>query len=190
MDARLDETGRAQATALGQRIREARMQVDVVLVSPLTRTLETGTLMFPDSRATAASGGGGSAGSSGGSAPPFVAIEMCREAFGGHPCDQRRPLSVVAKEFAHVDFGLVGTDEDTWHDPNRRETVREVSIRADRFLAILRSRPERNIVVVSHGVFLETFMNRCALLCVDDSLKVKRFENAEMRSIVLGGWGV
>jgi broad specificity phosphatase PhoE len=170
MDARLDETGRAQATALGQRIREARMQVDVVLVSPLTRTLETGSLMFPERGV------------------PFVAIEMCREAFGGHPCDQRRPLSVVAKEFPHVDFGLVSTDEDTWHDPNRRETVREVSIRADRFLATLRARPERNIVVVSHGVFLETFMNRCALLCVDDSMKLKRFENAEMRSIVLGGW--
>ena len=146
------------------------LQVDIVLVSPLTRTLETATLMFPDRSV------------------PFVAIEMCREAFGGHPCDQRRPISVVKKEFGHVDYGHVGTDDDSWHNPDRRETVREVSVRADKFLAILRSRPERNIVVVSHGVFLETLMNRCALLCVDDSVKLRRFENAEMRSIVLGGW--
>ena len=45
MDARLDDTGKAQATALGQRIRDARMQVDIILVSPLTRTLETASLM-------------------------------------------------------------------------------------------------------------------------------------------------
>lgn len=171
MDAKLDETGRSQATALGARIREARIVVDIVLVSPLTRTLETASLMFPD-------------------APmPFLAVEMCREAHGGHPCDQRRPTSVVSKEFTHVDFSGIGTDEDTWHNPDRRETVREVSIRCDKFLAILRSRPERNIAVVSHGVFLETLLNRSGLVCTDDSVRLKRFENAEMRSIVLGGWG-
>lgn len=90
----------------------------------------------------------------------FVAIEMCREAHGGHPCDQRRPVRELAKEFPHVDFSLVDTDEDTWHDPARRETVREVAIRGDKFLDILRGRPERNIAVVSHGVFLETLLNR------------------------------
>jgi broad specificity phosphatase PhoE len=169
-DARLDDTGRGQAGSLGDRIREAGMVVDVVLVSPLTRTLETATLMFADRKL------------------PFVAVEMCREAHGGHPCDQRRPVSVIRKEFPHVDFSGVGTDEDTWHNPERRETVREVSIRCDKFLAMLRARPERNIVVVSHGVFLETLLNRCGLFCTDDSVRMKRFENAEMRSIVLGGW--
>lgn len=54
--------------------------------------------------------------------------------------------------------------------------------------AHLQSRPERNIVVVSHGVFLETLLNRATLYCADDPLRLKRFENAEMRSIVIGGW--
>jgi broad specificity phosphatase PhoE len=66
--------------------------------------------------------------------------------------------------------------------------VREVAIRCDKFLEILQRRPERNIVVVSHGVFLETLLNRGSLYCADDSLRLKRFENAEMRSIVIGGW--
>lgn len=172
MDARLDETGRAQATTLGDRIREARMIVDVVLVSPLTRTLETASLMFPPAVQPL----------------PFVAVELCREAHGGHPCDQRRPVSAVAPEFPHVSFAGIGTDEDTWHNPDRRETVREVSIRCDKFLAVLRARPERNLVVVSHGVFLETLLNRCGLLCTDEPVKNRRFENAEMRSVVIGGW--
>ena len=67
--------------------------------------------------------------------------------------------------------------------------MREVAVRADRFLAVLRARPERNVVVVSHGVFLETLMNRCALYCVDEALKLRRYENCELRSIVIGGWG-
>jgi broad specificity phosphatase PhoE len=170
-DARLDATGRAQATALGARMREARLQVDVVLVSPMTRTLETATHMFRgDTRAA------------------MVAIEMCREAHGGHPCDQRRAVAALRPEFPHVDFSLVTTDADTWHNPDRRETVKEVAVRCDKFLDILRRRPERNIVVVSHGVFLETLLNRCGLLCPEEHVRDRRFENAEMRSIVMGGW--
>ena len=178
LDARLDETGRRQAAVLGERMRAARMFVDAVLVSPLTRTLETATLMFPLS------------GVAGGypPPPPFIAVEHCREAFGGHPCDARRACSVVAREFPHVDFSGVGTDEDTWHDPDRRETVREVSLRCDQFLHVLRARPERNLVVVSHGVFLETLLNRCGLRCEDASIKAGRFENCEMKSIVIGAW--
>ena len=178
LDARLDETGRRQATLLGERMRAARMIVDAVIVSPLSRTLETATLMFPPSDAA----GGLPA------PPPFIAVEYCREAFGGHPCDARRPCSVVAREFPHVDFSGVATDEDTWHDPDRRETVREVSQRCDQFLAVLRARPERNLVVVSHGVFLETLLNRCGLRCEDPVIKAGRFENCEMKSIVVGAW--
>lgn len=55
-------------------------------------------------------------------------------------------------------------------------------------LPLLQARPERNIVVVSHGVFLETLLNRSSLYCADDPLRLKRFENAEMRSVVVGGW--
>jgi hypothetical protein len=131
-DASLDDTGRAQASSLGGRIRDARMQVDVVLVSPLTRTMQTATEMFPDwaaaiAGATSAAAAGASAGRASSlmpatvpGVPAFVAIEMCREAHGGHPCDQRRPISVLRKEFPHVDFSLVDADEDTWHDPARR----------------------------------------------------------------------
>jgi broad specificity phosphatase PhoE len=103
MDARLDETGRAQSVALGTRIREARMQVDVVLVSPMTRAVETAVHMFPPEHGV-----------------PLVAIEMCREAHGGHPCDQRRPISVIAKEFPHVNYSEIETDADEWHRPDRR----------------------------------------------------------------------
>lgn len=184
-DSRLDETGRKQAKALGTQMRERRMQVDVVLVSPLLRTLETASLMFPPQGTTTTAAAASNVPST---RPPMVAIELCREAFGGHPCDQRSAVSVVSKEFGHVDFSLVETDVDTWHDPDRRETVREVSIRAEKFLEVLRNRPERNIAVVSHGVFLETLLNKCGLYTADDGTKGRRFDNCELRSYVIGGW--
>lgn len=87
-----------------------------------------------------------------------------------------------------MDFSLVESDDDTWHDPKRRETVREVAVRGDKFLDMIRARPERNIAVVSHGVFLETFLSRASLACVDDTIRGRRFDNAEMRSVVIGGW--
>jgi uncharacterized membrane protein YgcG len=264
----------------------------VILVSPLTRTMQTATEMFPEAARAIAAAAAAQAAHATPQAlhahaqahpgvpaavtslippavpghPSFVAIEMCREAHGGHPCDQRRSIAVLRREFPHVDFSLVDTDQDSWHDPARRcvrawaqagdqhtcacvyrpsshqlihlpfpsrtsrETVREVAVRGDKMLDILRSRSERNIVLVSHGVFLETLLNRCrsvtgererqrgrekeetpqiragvprphpppsppppfllrSLACVDDTLRSRRFDNAEMRSIVVGGWG-
>lgn len=180
LDARLDGTGRMQALALGAALRAAGTGVELVLVSPMTRALETASLMFSED------GGGGGGGWA--ARPPFVAVELCREAFGSHPCDARRSVTALAAEFPHVDFSGVATNEDTWHDPHRRETVREVSARCDHFLAALRERVEKNIVVVSHGVFLETLLTKCGLLVVDDNIKAGRFDNAECRSIILGGW--
>ena len=81
------------------------LQVDVVLVSPLTRAVETALLMFPSDPAPTV---------------PIVAVEWCREAHGGHPCDQRRPISVISKEFPQVNFSQVATDDDTWHRKDRR----------------------------------------------------------------------
>lgn len=46
-DARLDDSGHFQAATLGSRIREAKMTIGIVIVSPMTRALETATSMFP-----------------------------------------------------------------------------------------------------------------------------------------------
>lgn len=96
----------------------------------------------------------------------------------------------VSKEFPHVDFSLISTDQDTWHDDDRRETIREVAERGQGFLRFLRSRPERNIAVVSHGVFLETLVGGLVLGVVDPRVSAERFRNCEMRAIVVGGWTI
>ena len=83
---------------------------------------------------------------------------------------------------------MMESDEDSLHDDHRRETIREVASRAHKFLDFVRSRPERNIAIVSHGVFLETLIGGYVLGVVDPRLNSERFKNCEMRAIVIGGW--
>jgi hypothetical protein len=74
---RLDDVGRDQAKALGAHIRRHRIPIQLVVVSPLRRTLETATQAF-------------------GTSVPMLAVELIREAHGAHPCDKRSPVSEVS----------------------------------------------------------------------------------------------
>jgi broad specificity phosphatase PhoE len=168
LDAPLDEIGRKQASALGEHLRDSGLPIELVVVSPLRRTLETAKLAF-------------------GGTVPQLALEEIREAFGAHACDKRGPVSAVRHVFPHVDFSLVKTDEDTWHGPSR-ETVREVAARGHKFVEFLRERPETHIAVVSHGVFLETLVGGLVLGVVDPRINAERFKNCEIRAVTIGGW--
>ena len=97
-------------------------------------------------------------------------------------------FSQMKVKFPHVDFSLVRTDEDTWWQVDRRELVSEVIARARAFVRFLYTRPERNIAVVSHGVFLETLVSADVLGLVDPAVRGRRFANCEVRSLVVGGW--
>ena len=67
-DAELNPTGHAEALAAGAIMRAEGHTFDLVVVSPLRRTLKTAVLLF-DSVPVAEQ-------------PPFLALEMVREAFG------------------------------------------------------------------------------------------------------------
>eukprot|EP00887_Chlorella_sp_A99_P000005 scaffold16.g5.t1 len=125
LDAHLTDLGWRQAHALGRHIHAmgAAFRADVVVVSPLTRTLETAAAAF--GRGPWAPGQDGStalmlpqeavpgrraaqAGISAAGCPPLVAWEGCREHLGEHPCDKRRRISEISPSFPAVDFGLIG----------------------------------------------------------------------------------
>lgn len=171
-DARLDDAGKRQALHLGQQLRREELQIDICFLSPMTRSLETAAGVW-----------------SAGTSPPLIAEELLREAFGAHPCDSRRSVQVLQNEFASlkIDWTQMGTNEDTWAS-STRETIRDVATRCDLLLAKLATRPERHIALISHGVFLECLLARSGLCCVSEDARIRRFENAEVRSIIVGGW--
>ena len=177
-DARLTERGRRQAAALGGHLERSGLvsEVDLVVVTPLSRSIETATTAM------------GTRGPS----VPFVCHEGPREILGPNPCDKRRSLSELRADFPHVDFALVrGGEEDALFDEARREPEEAIARRAWDFLDWLSRRPERTFLVVTHQVFLQVLSQEgCGHLTGDLAAHLQRpFRNCELRSVLIHAAG-
>eukprot|EP00533_Pseudo-nitzschia_delicatissima_P012069 CAMPEP_0197273638 /NCGR_PEP_ID=MMETSP1432-20130617/11546_1 /TAXON_ID=44447 /ORGANISM="Pseudo-nitzschia delicatissima, Strain UNC1205" /LENGTH=233 /DNA_ID=CAMNT_0042739325 /DNA_START=90 /DNA_END=791 /DNA_ORIENTATION=+ len=184
--------GKQQALHAGVRLQEwwqATKQgndVELVVTSPLTRCIQTSTLLFfPGDRYT----------SSGSTEPTFFCTELCREATGMHYSDKRSQRSLIMKHWPTLimDERMSEIDE-AWRE-DTRETLSELRLRISQFLALLARRSETNIVVVTHGVWLEECFRSCcprlldngrrrvfncdmfAFDCVSKDMEFVRFEN-------------
>ena len=164
-DAPLSPLGKEQAAAL--REATAALPIEVVLVSPLVRAVETACLAFSTQLERGV---------------PFVAVELCREQIGQNMCDSRRPKSIAAAAFPKVDFGAI-EEEDVLFSPER-ETLVAMCQRAGRLLEALRQRPEQAIAVVTHSSFLAALFNG-ALDCRASPQLGEWFETGEMRGLQL-----
>ncbi|KAH7387855.1 hypothetical protein KP509_16G045300 [Ceratopteris richardii] len=119
--------------------------------------------------------------------PPFLALELCREHIGVHPCDKRQSVSTYKTIFPAIDFSNIETDDDILWKSDVREPSSDLVARGIRFLEWLSRRKEREIVVVSHSGFLSHLLSVFGQNCspvVQKELK-SSFHNCEMRSIVL-----
>lgn len=107
-----DPPASRQAKAVQDHIRAHNIRVDLVIVSPLTRALETavgcfgnlsgplnGTapLMAALTEVPGVRTAHPAVGAEG--CPPFVCYELCREHLGVHPCDKRYPISLKQQMF-------------------------------------------------------------------------------------------
>lgn len=174
VDARLIEKGRRQAVAAGCTLRSLSPAPAIAYVSPLRRTLETASIAL---------------GGAGGTGPsldlPLVACEWIREVFGVHHCDRRGPVADARAEWPAVDYSAVGTEEDSWHKEDVRETVEEAAARATRFLLHVRARPERVVVAVTHSAFLREMLTHAVVVEEGHSEVRRRFATGEVRPVVV-----
>lgn len=161
-DTPLIQHGEMQACELGAKLRQmglvsdsmtrssnamdtccnTKQPIDLVVCSPLTRCVQTASLIFPNFRSIYCHGD-------------------TREAFGMHYPDRRSPLSQIKAKFPHLTYhhpSLSSEDDADWQ-PHIRETRDDVVRRIDKFLTWLIQQPKESIAVVSHGVWIE-----CALL--------------------------
>lgn len=161
-DARLTDTGKEQATS-ARAIMET-LTIDVVLVSPLSRTIQTALLAIPPG-------------------PKFIAEELVRERCGTHPCDKRRSRQEIRTDFPSIDLSPLQSEEDDYWT-EERESMEALIGRANKFLAAIRQRPEQNIAVVTHNDFLKALFFESSLQFSDGSLK-KTFGNAEELTLVI-----
>jgi broad specificity phosphatase PhoE len=162
-DARLTDTGRAQAEAL-MPVMSAHA-LDVVFVSPLSRTIQTALLAIP-------------------AGPPFVVLDMIRERNGAHPCDKRRPKAELAADFPRVDFSPLSAEEDDSWTPER-EPLDALVARAGDFLRFAAARAEHSIAIVTHNDFLQALLLEAPELRVSEPGLRRKFANAECMALWL-----
>jgi broad specificity phosphatase PhoE len=135
----------------------------LVLVSPLRRTLQTALQCFPHFI----------------NKIPFISIENIREQSGLHPCDRRNTITDQSCTFPEVDFSEIVSDKDPIYDlyPGVREPEDEVMARALNAIEYIITRKEKEIIVVSHSSYLSKLLQTFHIN--------KQFQNAEVASYVI-----
>ena len=104
---------------------------DVIFVSPLERTLETANIIFTNEK------------------HKLKALEIIRERIE-NPCDTRKNISEKKKNFKEIDFSLIDSEIDQF----KFESIKETSIRAQKFIDFVKKSNYNEICIVSHFAFI------------------------------------
>eukprot|EP00966_Prymnesium_polylepis_P310433 7172372-Prymnesium_polylepis.6 len=168
LDPSLTAKGEGEARALQPRT--AGFTPDLLVVSPLVRATQTGLIAFERHV--------------GSGRLKVLAHELCHEIGGKHTCDKRGSKTQLRAAYSNIDYSLVESEEDPmWLDGRTREPLRDLSMRAGRFVQWMRSRPESSIAVASHSAFLLSTFN--AVLATDSAEARQWFGTGEMRAVHL-----
>jgi len=160
-DPSLTEMGVGQAKSLHGKLKST----DLLIVSPLERTMETALHIFDAFEDHA-------------KLPIALALDEIREVSGKHYPDKRQAISSKKSRFPTINFSHIKEDEDTLWITEHREPRPQVSARVTEFLQFLWTRPEHHITVVSHHGLLD---------CMYELLTGSGFQfaNCEVREVIL-----
>ena len=138
IDSPLTNEGHLQSIELGQSWQNKK-EIELVLVSPLTRTLETCMNIFGDTEI------------------PIISQEFLREyPIGEDTCNKRSSLSLLKNRFPKIEFHL-DVDQDTLWTEDHRENMIELEQRLEKMITYLQKRPEKNIAIIGHSSFFGQF---------------------------------
>ena len=135
-DARITKRGESQAFKAKNVLEN--IHFDTYICSPLTRTLQTFSIIFPDNK-------------------PIIEPLIREHLF--HSCDVGRQPSSLKKDFTSFDFSNLN---DFWWNNNKpinekkivKENFNDIKNRLDKFKLWLNESNSNTIALVSHGTFL------------------------------------
>ena len=119
---------------------------DLIIVSPLRRTLETAEYVFDKNN------------------NKFLANEDIREILS-NPCDLRESITDILKSYDYVNLDKIPKDETL----KLKESDENISNRIENFFKYLNELPIGNYAVVSHFEFLKRFLNKYGKnMCIEN----------------------
>ncbi|XP_012449103.1 phosphoglycerate mutase-like protein 1 [Gossypium raimondii] len=179
-DAELSPLGRHQVGKLREDVHASGLlkRIELVITSPLYRTMQTAFGVFGSTESNEDAGV---------NCPKIMAVELCRDRMGVRPCDMRRRVSECQALFPSIDFSMMDGEEDNMWNPDFRESEEEMAARMGLLMNWLWTRPEQEIVIVSHGIMLQHILYRLGNDCHQSvrTALCKRFDNCELRSVVI-----
>ena len=140
-DAPLVEEGILQAKELGKNSKQLK-KIDIVFVSPLTRTLQTAENIFEKNKIVR-----------------IVALDKIKEFPQGiEICNKRRNRIELKEKFKKVDFSLLDSDSDQMWREDSYEKIEELKERIEEFKQFIINENYNNIAIVSHNNFLQELL--------------------------------
>ena len=135
-DAKITEKGKLQAQKKYEEYKS--LNFDAYFCSPLTRALETFSIIFPNKK-------------------PIITDSIREHLY--HSCDVGRQPKLLKKEFPNFDFDNLN---DYWWNNNviidekeiKKETYNDIKKRLLDFIDIINKHDHKKIALVSHGTFL------------------------------------
>lgn len=138
-DTNLLETGIQQAKKLGETWSDIE-KVELILVSPSIRTLNTARYIFK------------------GKNIPMISLDFLLEyPLGEHICNRRRDIDDLKYMFPSINFEI---KDNVLNWSEHKETIDELNFRVNELLKWIQQRPEKTIAIVGHSSSLGQFKNK------------------------------
>ena len=157
-DAELSLKGKEQRKCILEQ--DEIRSVDIIFVSPLTRTLQTAEILSDINK-------------------PIVALEKVRERLGVRPCDKRKTISEQKLRFPKIDFSLCEDNKDTLWKLDHRETEEELKQRIINFLKWVKELKHEKIAIITHNGYILRLCNKVL------NINVEKVNNCEIFKVVL-----
>lgn len=140
IDTKLTEKGKKQAEKLKE-IWYERNEIELVITSPLSRTLETASILFKDTKV------------------PILAQELLREyPLGLDTPNKRHNRMQLIDWYPEIDFSYILSNKDTLWKEHETELPENLKKRVQQTKEWLFLRPEKTIALVGHSTFLHQFL--------------------------------
>ena len=136
VDTHLTEEGVQQSLQLGKTWQNVD-DIELVLVSPLYRTLETATNIFKDKDV------------------PIISLEELREhPIGKHTCNKRSSKELLIQDFPNINLDNIEGEDHLWTS-DKGEDISSLKRRISNIKYFIEKRNEKTICIISHAKLLE-----------------------------------